>query len=301
MSLSNLKQLFYYFPLRWLATLLPISLIGVLGTLCAYIEILTIRPGTKKRLFVNLMTALGLENDSQKCATLCFNVIRHYIWNILEFTQAHRLWKGRKTNFIQLVGFEHITQSLRQGRGVVLVGGHLATFEFHTTAVAWQGYSSALVEPRETQLDNIPSGIPRIIQIYRRRHQTRYLQYETIYTGMGFRQALKFLKQGGVVGIAIDYPVVTHSVICRFLGQERKVPLGPAYLAMKTDADIVIAHLERITFGKNRLTFIPVPVIKTEDFITDMSSLSIQLAQTYEQFILKHPEQWAWQMWLQNQ
>ncbi|MBI4557215.1 MAG: lysophospholipid acyltransferase family protein [Candidatus Hydrogenedentes bacterium] len=300
MNLGALKQWCYYFPLRWLAGWAPLSFIAWLARVAARLEYLTVRPATRRLVRDNLAFVLKLPSDSPRVRAIAHEVIWHYVLNIVEYACAHRLRQRVGESFLEVVGFEHAENPLKEGKGVVLVGGHLATFELHPTAFGWRGCNTALIEPYDTRPENAPRGVAGVIYRFRRGHQEQHLGYKTVYTGGGFHQAVKFLQKGGVVGIATDFPPPAPETTCPFLGAERPIPLGPAYLALKTGAAMVIGQLERFEFGQNRLTLSPVECSGTGDLRADVARLSRELALAYEQYILQRPEQWAWHMWAQT-
>lgn len=299
MCLGDLKQMFYYFPLRWLARVCPVKLVEILGKGCGWLEMKTVRPATMRRLRTNLAKTLHLPPESEKIRDLSRKVITHYLWNILEYCLAHHLRRRLGTGFFQFRGLDCIDRAIEEGRGVVVVSGHLVTFELIPTVLVWRRYETALITPKESRLEQIPRGIPYIIQKFRKRYQQRYLGYQTIHTGMAFRTAISLLKRGGIVGIAIDYPSPTGSMTMGFLGRPVRVPMGPAYLAVKTQAKVVLVQLERLSFAQNRFVVTPLPIPRTGNERADMRILTVKLATMFEQFIMQHPEQWAWQMWHQ--
>jgi len=136
-----------------------------------------------------------------------------------------------------------------------------------------------------------------MIRSFRRRHQERHLGYATVFTGADLRRAVDIVEAGGVVAIAIDIAPASDRVCGDFLGAPRHVPAGPAYLALKTGATIVIARLERLHFGRNRLTLEPVVAPAVGDWRDGVEKLTLLLAEAYERFIVERPEQWAWRMW----
>lgn len=294
---GDLKELAYHFPVRWVAALLPLRVVAALGLLLAELEYLTMRPGSRKHLCDRLARALDLPADSKRARRLSRLVVRHHVWRVLEYGLAPRLKRKMAEDFVELVGFEHAEKGLRAGKGLVLVGGHLATFELHPAVFAWKGYPTGLLEPADTHPDRLSGFVPRLVERYRKSHQRRHLGYETIYTGGALERATGLLARGGVVGIAADFPPSRESQTCRFLGVERPVPSGAARLVLETDAAVVLAQLERVRFGRNRLTFSPVTVTRTGDGRSDVLTLARRLAKGYEEFVHQHPEQWAWLMW----
>lgn len=299
MSFGDLKRLIYYFPARWVSALLPIPWIAALGRLLAAFEYASIRGGNRRRLSGNIGNALGIAAESAHAKRLSREVVCHYVWSILEYGLAHRFKEAHGDGFIEVLGLEHVERDVNEGKGIVIAGGHLATFELQMAALAWKGYRTEAIILLADRPDRVSGLAEGWIGRFRARHQAKNLGYETIYTGGAIEQAERLLNERGVVVVGVDYPPARESATCTFLNTRQAVPSGAARLAVETGAAVYMAQLERLSFGHNRLTFSPVPVPQTGNRQADILALAGTLAERYEDFIRERPEQWAWLMWRQ--
>jgi lauroyl/myristoyl acyltransferase len=296
MTPGDLKLLVYYFPARWLASAIPVAWAGALGRLLAAIEYATVRPANRRRLQQNIARALGLVPGSSQVDSLSRQVVRHYVWDQLEFALAGRIEK--RAAFLEMAGFEPVQEALDKGIGAVIAGGHLATFELHAAAFAWKGYQTGLIIPGETRPGRVSGFAQKRIARFRDRRRQETLAYSAIYTGGALQQAVNLLKQGGIVVLGVDYPPAQESQSCSFLGQSQPVPSGAARMAIEAGAPVFLAQLERIRFGQNRLTLTPVTMPRSDDREADILALAQTLAKGYEHYVRANPAQWAWLMWL---
>lgn len=297
MTPGVLKQLIYYYPARWLSMALPVSHIAALGRLLAAFEYATTRPSTRRRLQQNIARALDLPASSTQVKSISRQVVLNYVWDQLEFGIANRLRDSNPAQFLQIVGFEPVQKALDRGFGVVIAGGHLATFELIAAAFAWNGFQTGLIVPGETRRDRV-SGLGRkLVARFRGQCQKEHLAYSSIYTGGALQQAVDMVDQGGIVVMGVDYAPAAEARTCSFLAQSQPVPSGAARIAIEGQAALFLARLERIQFGQNRLTLTPVNVIRSSDPDADVLRVARTLAEGYESYVRANPAQWAWLMW----
>ena len=299
MKLSDLKLWFYYFPLRIACSRLPVAAIAAVGSWAARFEELTVRSQNLECLHRNIAGVLGLQPGAEQVRAVGRQVLRNYLWNILEYCLAHRLRRLYGSDYLRIDGAEELRKAVVAGNGVVIVSGHYANFEMVPTAPAWEGYDTVLIEPADTSAASMPAGPRRRIQQFRKAHQQHHLKYRTVYTGVSFRHAIDFLRQGGVVIIAADYPATSGQTVS-FLGQEMAAPQGPAHLALKSGARVFFGGYERLSFGRNRLFLQSVAVPDSGNFKDDRWQLTLTLVSLCEQWILERPGQWAWLLWAKN-
>lgn len=297
MSLGWIKELVYEYPARSLAANLPRAMGSQLGRVLAVVERATTRAATNRRLRANLARALDLPEDSPQIRNLARSLILHHIWHLLEYGLRRQIGTSWKGISLEVSGFEHAERILAQKRGLVVAAGHLSTWVLYPAAFAWRGYTTALIE-RDALNDDPPEAWMARQKLRARRplQETRH-GYTTFYTGGAGKRAAQLLREGGVVVIAVDYPPPAETEKIRFLGVERAAPTGAARLAIEGNAGVVAAQLERIEFGRNRLTLFPVDVPQTGDSRKDVVTLARSMAAQYETFIRANPGQWSWQLW----
>ncbi len=299
MSLGDLKSWFYYFPLQMACGRLPLAAMATAGRCAARFEEMTVRRQNLERLHRNIARALRLEPGTEQVRSVGRQVLRSHVWNILEYCHAHRLRRRYGPEYLRIDGADALREAVSAGKGVVIGTGHFANFEMVPTAPAWEGYDSAIIVPPGTDAASAPAGAKRRIQLFREAHQRRHLKYRTMHTGVGLRHAIDFLKRGGVVAMAADYPGTSGRTV-PFLGREMIAPRGPAHIALKSGAKVFFGGYERLSFGRTRLLLKPVAVPDSGNFEDDRWQLTLTLVGHCEQWILEHPGQWAWLLWAKD-
>ena len=178
-----------------------------------------------------------------------------------------------------------LTAALAEGRGVVFATGHLGAWERMASGLVEEGFSITTVA-RE-------SYDARYHAIYERLRGARGVR--VLYRGApGFSTAIvRTLRTGGIVGFPMDIAgrgVRTTPV--PFLGALRQLPVGPAILAKRTGAALVVgtptgpAHL-----GLS----VKISRVRTD---VDMSpvEVTVELARTLEARIRTLPTEWPWML-----
>ena len=129
------------------------------------------------------------------------------------------------------VGRERFFEAFREGKGIVLAGGHFGNWELGAASVAAQGYP----------VDGIyqPARNPLFDQaVVEARHR---LGLELIPRGQASKVALERLRQGRIVGFVADQNAGRTGVFVPFFGRPASTHRGAALLAVRSGAPIFFA------------------------------------------------------------
>lgn len=170
-----------------------------------------------------------------------------------------------------------------EGRGVLLVSAHLGN---------WERVAHALVG----------RGLP-LTTIARESYDPRFLAWytrvrgpvEVIYRGSpgAATRIVRVLRRGLVLGAPMDLRSRVPSVDVPFLGHPAPTPVGPARLALRTGARVVVVTLAPEGNG----ACITATDIETRDLAADPAGervLTERLNQELSARILRMPEAWLW-------
>jgi KDO2-lipid IV(A) lauroyltransferase len=178
-----------------------------------------------------------------------------------------------------------LESALAEGRGVVFATAHLGTWERMASALVEEGFPIATVA-RE-------SYDPRFDALYERLRARRGVR--VFYRGSaGFTTAIgRHLRRGGLLGFPMDIAGRgVRALPVPFLGTTHDLPLGPATLALRLGAAIVIgtpasAPNEPLRVRIERL---PVPAHGTAE------ALTIRIASGLDERIRALPTAWPWML-----
>lgn len=136
----------------------------------------------------------------------------------------------------RLVGGELLEEAAREGRGVMVVSGHLGNWEVGAAGVVARGFPMDIVVARQRN---------RRFDRYLTRARER-LGVNVIPRGDAPRGVLESLAEGRVVGLMGDQDARRAGVFVDFFGKPASTARGPAVLSMR--AGVVLA-----TFCATRL------------------------------------------------
>jgi len=204
-----------------------------------------------------------------------------------EISQFPRLNRENISSIVTYEGLENYLNAVAQGRGVILLTGHIGAWELSVYAHSIYGHPMAFLARR---VDN--PLVERLAESYRSRYGNRSIDKKG-----SVREVLKKLKSGGVVGILADLNASREEgVFCDFFGLEACTTAGVATLALRTGAVVLPGYLiwdekERI----HRLHFEPpVETINTGAQKEDVIANTARYTKVLESIIRRYPDQWLW-------
>jgi KDO2-lipid IV(A) lauroyltransferase len=177
---------------------------------------------------------------------------------------------------------EVLEDAIAEDRGVVFASAHLGPWERVAASLVAAGIPLTVVarEPYD----------PRLARIYRRLREGRGVR--TVYRGAsGAGVALvRVLRTGGVLGIPMDLSSRVASIDVPFMGIEARTPVGPARLALRTGAVVVVGTAVRAASGELALSFVrivPERMSSERDLLTQINA---ELSARIRAF----PAAWPW-------
>jgi len=184
-------------------------------------------------------------------------------------------------------GMDHLRTALKLGRGAVALGMHYGNWDLSGAYLTSRGCPVHAVG--KEQRDEF---FTRLAFPTRARFGMR-----NIYTGDKVNSAvLRALKQNAVLGLLADQNGGSTGTFAPFCGIPASTVAGPAALALKTGAPIMLVHTRRIAPGRHRLVVKPpldmsgLPQEKGEA----VTALLARVNAAYEQVIREDPTQWLW-------
>jgi len=186
---------------------------------------------------------------------------------------------------LHLTGLEYVREAQAAGRGVVLASAHYANPEFAVQALAAAGIKVfALVEPLE------PPELGRLMRSLRTVHGHRYepVNFSAI------KDALIWLRNGGVVAILVDRDIQKRGVVLPFCGYPARFPTGAVDLALRTNAVLMPGWVRRAGgFKIDAAIGPPLELIRTGDREEDLRVNTAHLLALFEKHLRQDPGQWS--------
>jgi Kdo2-lipid IVA lauroyltransferase/acyltransferase len=182
-------------------------------------------------------------------------------------------------------GWDAIENARAQGKGVIMVTGHLGNWELGGAYIAARGVP---VEAVARQMSN------PLFDSYLTRTRER-IGISVVYDGDAVRRTPRALRDNHGVAFVSDQGVLgLASTYVPFFGRPAKTPRGPAVFALRFGVPMVFGVALRKPDGRYRLSFERIPVEDTGARERDVDDLVARYTATLERWVRKAPEQYFW-------
>ena len=254
------------------ARILPLrGLLRLLGCLAPLIFVSLARRARTQ------LTAVLPEVDG---VTITRRMFVHFAESLWELSRLHR-----SVPKLDDTARRVLDETLAEGKGAVLISGHIGNWELLGQAIAAAGYPIATIAK--------PSYDPRItrwLQKWRTTHGLRIVWRDETNSG---KSILSVLRRNGLMAFLIDQNTRTAGDYLPFFGRPAFTPTTPAAIALRTGAPVIFCwHHRRQKLHK--LSFNRVQYRPTGDSKIDILALTALLNDRLESAIRTVPEQWVW-------
>ena len=188
----------------------------------------------------------------------------------------------RQTRIVE--GIAALRSAVEAGTGAVVVTGHFGNWEIGGAAVAARGLPLDVVVQRQAN-----PLFDRLINQARAR-----LGMRVIYRGRASRDALRALREGGVVAFVADQDARQAGVFVPFLGRPASTFRGPAVLALRSGAPVFIGTAVRAPDGRYDVRIRRIPDPPPGDLGERTDALTAAHARALEELVRATPEQYFW-------
>jgi KDO2-lipid IV(A) lauroyltransferase len=184
-----------------------------------------------------------------------------------------------------VLGTEHVDRAKARGRPIILVSGHLGNWEVGYIAAHQYGLT---VRPIYRAVNN-PAIDALMLKI------RRSTGVDPIAKGSsGARAIIAALKGGQTLTMLVDQKM-NDGIAVPFFGREAMTASAAAELALRHDATLLPARVERLNGARFRITVYPALDLprsgnRQADVLATMTAVNTLL----EDWIRERPDQWFW-------
>jgi KDO2-lipid IV(A) lauroyltransferase len=195
--------------------------------------------------------------------------------------------RARRDSYFDADGWERLEAVLAEGRGCVVVTGHIGNWELLGAYSAWRGVPVAAVARR--------IYAPRLNQLLVSFRQRQGVQTILRESPTSARQILQALKSNTFLAIVMDQDTHAPSVSVPFFGRLARTPAAAASLAIRSDLPVLAIFMQRRPAGGQRVIVSPPFVVqRSGDKTADIAALTRQFNAALEAQIRKNPAEWVW-------
>jgi KDO2-lipid IV(A) lauroyltransferase len=179
-------------------------------------------------------------------------------------------------------GFDRTLEHINAGRAVIVFTAHCGNWEWLSFLV---GKSAPNVSTMHR--DRNEAELNRFVVETRERGGVQSIGRGSISAG---RELIQATRRGGILAFLIDQNIRTESVKIPFFGRPALTPIGPARLAIRSEAIVAFAFIERRD-GVHHIVFQEPREVRRDE---DPVKLTEEMTEKIEAQIRRVPEQWVW-------
>ena len=259
----------------WLLQRLPFSAVDHLG--CGVGWILFYASRHYRELAVrNLRIAYGSEKSLAEINTLARQTCQRTISNFMGSLKTTVIATEKVEQHVSFQGKEHLDSALSQGKGAILVLGHMGNWEILNRLHQFLPKGTpagGIYQPLKNPLVNA-----HLLKC-REQDGSHFFNKRD-----GFHAPASFVKQGGLLIVVADQRVGRAGISLPFFNRLSSLSPLPALLARKAGSPVIEAGIETIAPGQWQVVFRPLPPKPdTENII-----------QTLEELVRRSPADYLW-------
>jgi KDO2-lipid IV(A) lauroyltransferase len=243
--------------------------------------------GIRRRVAERQIAAAFPELSSREVERVARESFRHLGCVAAETALLSRLSASDVQSHIEGIdGLELLTRQTAEGRGAILLTGHLGNWELGGAAVAANGLPIDVV----VRLMGNP-----LFDGYLSRTRLR-LGMTVVRDRDAVRHTVRALRDGHVVAFLIDQSGLhIASSFVNFFGRPAKTPRGPAVLALRLGVPVFFGVSIRLPDDRYHIHIREIVTERTGDTDRDVDAILNEYSRTLEQFVRETPAQYFWQ------
>ena len=228
----------------------------------------------------NLQIAFGSEMEKSQLEEIAAESYRQIAMSFIELLIGPRLQK----HIQQILKVEHvelIQKLMQQGQGLITVSGHLGNWEL-------QGAAAATAISGPFTVAAVQQSNPYIDRFITQRRNDMGMQVAGTKEAM--KHLVRALKNKQAIGLVADQNAGVDAVFVDFFGKIAATHPGPAKLALKFNAPLLVGAAIRTGPGQFKVLAEKVEILAGDT----VETLTQRHVKILESFIRQYPEQYFW-------
>ena len=207
------------------------------------------------------------------------HMFHHIGQSILELLWLPNLDRKTLERTTEIHDEHFIDEALASGRGTLIFTAHCGNWEWLAATVTLLGHPLTVLQRERDEPD-----LNRFIMRLRSRFGMRAIGRKSETSAL---EMFRALRKGELLAFLIDQNIRAESVKVPFFGRPALTPVGPARLAVRAEAPVMICFIER-RGGKQIVHF------QKAFTSSDPYEITARLTAAIEEQVRRAPEQWVW-------
>lgn len=295
--LKDTGRLVFWYPIRWLARLLPFRLIRLLGRVTGHLDYYLFK-GRSQKIQRNMLYALGDQLSEQAGSKMVRKILGNHYTLILEFFKYPQINENNLKSIVDIQGIRHLEDALKGGRGAIIGHLHFGAKFLLIIVLGLKRYpinQIAYHMPKEKL-----TFIREKVSLKQRVKIEEGFKVKYIYPSETTRPAFACLEDNEILMVAADgigELTVPYRgwVPVQFLGQRSYFPTGIAAFSKRKKIPVLPGSVFRQENGKYKLVIGPSIDIDYEKQAHEFRKEVIsKLIKVLEHDIRQYPDQWEY-------
>ena len=234
----------------------------------------------------NIQIAFGDEMSVDEQAQICRRSFQQIGKTAIEFLRFPQLTFDNIWDEVTVQGKEHLIHALNQGKGAIVFLPHFGNWELLALVYGAliPNRAKAIAFPLKNRYLNA------LVSRYRER-----LSLELITRRRAVRETLRALREKFAIGFFADQNAGREGVFVDFFGKPASAVRGPATLALKTGAPLLLSMDIRQPDDRHRVLITPeIDLERSGDLEQDVQTNTAHILKILEEYIRQYPDQWLW-------
>ncbi len=269
--------------MSWCARHTPYCVLMAIGRILGNLYYLFVKK-QRKRAVEQMMVSLELPEAEAK--DLIRESFVNLARNMLEILYMPNLNQQNLHEYIDIEHFERVKAAHEEGRGIVVITGHIGTWEWMSAAMALKGIPTTAIAKPQPNLDYT-----------RALDDLRAMVHVEVFS-RGTSELLaagRALKKGKILGFLMDQDAGPGGAFMEFLGRTASTPMGAAVFARKFGSPVVPMFILRQKSGKHKIVIGEIMRYEdTGDTDKDLFDFTEKMTKLIDCMIRENPTQWIW-------
>ena len=243
--------------------------------------------GIRKRVVEKQIAAAFPDLSPQAVKQLARESYAHLGRTFIETALLESLGKDGLLKLVESVdGWEIVEEVRSQGKGAVMVTGHIGNWEL----------AGGYVAARGIPLDAIVRGMANPLFDAYLNKAREGIGMTIVHDSEAVRRTPRSLRSGRAVAFVADQGVLgLASTYVPFFGRPAKTPRGAAVFALRFEVPVIFVVALRNPNGRYRIVVERIEARRTGDMDRDVDAIVATFTQHLEKWVRAVPAQYFWQ------